>query len=73
MFVVTETEAATIRTTFEQRGELAAAVELRRMFRGIDNMRQARECVRTIAGWKPLATPPIRVQCRDRQIARQRQ
>ena len=35
MFVVTEAEAAAIRATFEQRGELAAAVELRRLFPGI--------------------------------------
>jgi hypothetical protein len=32
MFVVTEAEAAAIRTAFEQQGELAAAVELRRLF-----------------------------------------
>jgi hypothetical protein len=30
MFVVTEAEAAAIRAAFEQRGELSAAVELRR-------------------------------------------
>jgi hypothetical protein len=59
MFVVTEAEAAAIRATFEQRGELAAAVELRRLFPGITDITQARECARTIAGWKPLpATPP---------------
>jgi hypothetical protein len=54
MFVVTEAEAAAIRATFEQRGELAAAVELRRLFPGITDITQARECARTIAGWKPL-------------------
>jgi hypothetical protein len=32
MFVVSEVEAAAIRTAFEQGGELAAAVELRRLF-----------------------------------------
>jgi hypothetical protein len=35
MFVVTEEEAAAIRTAFNQGGELAAAVELRRLFPGI--------------------------------------
>jgi hypothetical protein len=39
---------------FEQRGEFAAAVELRRRFPGIGDNEQARECARTIAGWKPL-------------------
>ncbi len=48
MFCITEAEATMIRTAFEQRGELAAAVELRRLFRGIGNNEVARECVRTI-------------------------
>ena len=39
---------------FEQRGELSAAVELRRLFRGFTDNAQAREYARTIAGWKPL-------------------
>ncbi len=54
MFVVTEAEATAIRTAFDQGGELSAAVELRRLFPGITDNVQARECVRTIAGWKPL-------------------
>jgi hypothetical protein len=54
MFVVTEAEAAAIRAVYDQRGEFAAAVELRRRFPGITDNTQARECVRTIAGWKPL-------------------
>jgi hypothetical protein len=54
MFVVSEAEAAAIRAVFEQRGEFAAAVELRRRFPGITDNAQARECARTIAGWQPL-------------------
>ena len=54
MFVVTEADAAAIRAVYEQRGEFAAAVELRRRFTGITNNAQARGCVRTIASWKPL-------------------
>jgi hypothetical protein len=54
MFVVSEAEAAAIRAVYEQRGEFAAAVELRRLFPGITDNAQARECARTIAGWKPL-------------------
>jgi hypothetical protein len=54
MFVVTEAEAAAIRAVYEQRGEFAAAVELRRRFPGIADDAQARECARTIASWQPL-------------------
>ena len=55
MFVVTEEDEAAIRAVYEQRGEFAAALELRRRFPGITDNAQARECARTIAGWKPLA------------------
>ena len=54
MFVVTDADAAAIRDAFQQRGELAAAIELRRRFPGITDNTQARECARTIAGWEPL-------------------
>ena len=54
MFVVTEAEATAIRAAFDQGGEFAAAVELRRLFPGVTDTAQARECVRTIAAWKPL-------------------
>jgi hypothetical protein len=60
MFVVTEAEAAAIRAVFDQRGELSAAVELRRLFPGITDTVQARECARIIAGWKPLPARPVR-------------
>jgi hypothetical protein len=50
MFVVTEADAAAIRAVYEQRGELSAAIELRRRFPGIADNAQARECARTIAG-----------------------
>jgi hypothetical protein len=60
MFVVTEADAAAIRTVYEQRGEFAAAVELRRRFPGIADNAHARECVRTIAGWKPLPLRPVK-------------
>ena len=61
MFVVSEAEAAAIRAAFEQGGELAAAVELRRLFPGITDNADARECARAIAGWKLLPPrPPVR-------------
>ena len=58
MFVVTEADAAVIRAAFEQRGEFAAAVELRRLFPGTTDNAEARECARTIAAWKPLPAKP---------------
>ena len=54
MFVITEAQAAAIRTAYEQRGEFCATVELRQLFPGITDNVQARECVRTIASWRPL-------------------
>ena len=42
MFVVTEADAAAIRAVYQQRGEFAAAVELRRRFPGITDDAQAR-------------------------------
>jgi hypothetical protein len=65
MFVVTEADAAAIRIIFQERGELSAVVELRRLFPGVTDNAQARECVRTIAGWKrPVKrmpkVPPLR-------------
>jgi hypothetical protein len=61
MFVVSEAEATAIRTAFDQGGEFAAAVELRRLFPGVADNAQARACARTIAGWKPLPVPLRRV------------
>jgi hypothetical protein len=61
MFVVTEADAAAIRAIYEQDGELSAAIELRRRFPGITDNAKARACVRTIAGWKPLRSPPCSV------------
>ncbi len=42
MFVVTEEVAATISAAFDQGGEFAAAVELRRLFPGVADNEQAR-------------------------------
>jgi len=58
MFTVSEEEAAAIRAAFDRGGEFAAAVELRRRFPGITDNEQARQCARTIAGWRPLQLPP---------------
>jgi hypothetical protein len=68
MFVVTEAEAAAIRAVYQQRGEFAAAVELRRRFPGITDNAQARECARTIAGWKPRPVKRLPKPPRLRQV-----
>ena len=67
MFAVTEAEAAAIRDAFEQRGEFAAAIELRRLFPGIADNAQARACVCTIAGWRPLPLRAVKRAPRVRQ------
>ena len=65
MFVVSEAEAAAIRAAFDHGGELSAAVELRRLFPGVTDTMQARECARTIVGWKPLPVSPRQWTRRD--------
>jgi hypothetical protein len=74
MFVVSETEADAIRSAFQQGGEFSAAIELRRLFPGIPDNDEARDCARAIAGWKPLlpaasrnhAAPRKHKACRPR-------
>lgn len=61
MFSVNATEATAIRTAFEQKGELSAALEVRRLFPGITDNVKARECARIIAGWTPSPTAPCTV------------
>jgi hypothetical protein len=53
MFVVDEEAAAAIRRAWEEGGELAGVVELRRHFPLIADNAQARLCVRAIVGWTP--------------------
>jgi hypothetical protein len=67
MFAITEAEAAAIRAVYVQRGEFAAAIELRRLFPGVTDNAQARECARTIAGWQPL---PLRAMKRMPRVPR---
>ncbi len=58
MFMVNESDAAAIRAAYFDEGELSAAIELRRRFPGIVDNARARECARTIAGWRPEPVPP---------------
>ena len=62
MFAVDEQTAEAIRRAFNESGELAAVVELRRHFPLIQDNERARACVRTIAGWKPLPPKPPRAR-----------
>jgi hypothetical protein len=57
MFAVSEEEAAAIRAAFDRDGEFAAAIVVRRLFPAIADNEHARQCARTIAGWKPLSLP----------------
>jgi hypothetical protein len=57
MFVVTEVQAAMIRTAYEQGGEFSAAVELRQLFPGITDTALARDCVRTSAFFSSSSKP----------------
>ena len=68
MFVVSEAEAAAIRAVYEQRGESAAAVELRRRFPGIADDAQALACARTIASWKPQPLKELPKRPRLRRV-----
>ena len=55
MFPVTKAEATAIRDAFHQRGEHSAVIELRRLFPGVTDNRQAWEGGRMIAGWGRLS------------------
>jgi hypothetical protein len=70
MFSVSEAEAAAICAAYERGGELAAAVELRRHFPGIDSTAKAREAARIIAGWKPLPKRPTVLPRRRKTLDR---
>ena len=58
MFIVSEADAAAIRAAYEQKGELSAAIEVRRLFPGITENVEARACARSIAGWTPQQAQP---------------
>lgn len=50
MFCVDEATAAALRRKFNEDGDLAAVIELRRHFPLITDNARGRECVRIIAG-----------------------
>jgi hypothetical protein len=56
MFMVSDAEIAAIMAAFEHGGEFAATLEARRLWPAL-SLKEARDCVRTIATWKPRAEP----------------
>ena len=54
MFTVDEPTAEAIRRAFDEGGELSGIVEFKRHFPLISDHAKACECVRIIAGWKPV-------------------
>ena len=56
------------RAAFQQRGEMSAVIELRRLFPGVTDNVQARECIHTIASWKPLPLRAVKRASRSRQV-----
>ena len=61
MFVVSEAEAAAIRTALRAGRRVIGRSRAAPAVPGVDDNAQARECARTIAGWKPLPVPLRRV------------
>jgi len=54
MFAVEPAIADAIRRIFQEQGELAAIVELRRHFPLFESNEQARSCMLAIASWAPI-------------------
>jgi hypothetical protein len=72
MFAVSEAEAAAIRAAFDHGGELSAAVEMRRLFPGVTDNAQARECARAIAAGEAPAGQAARQAAVPRTLRRAR-
>lgn len=65
MFTIDEATADGIRKAYEDCGELAAIVELRRHFPLFENNEHARTCVRSIVSWKPMTAAKPTTAARD--------
>ena len=57
MFTVSDDDIAAIRAAFDAGGELAAAMEFRRRFRGITDNEVARDWARRVMAWSPPSVP----------------
>ena len=58
MFAVDEATAKAVRRAYDEGGELSGIVEFRRHFPLITDHAKAGQCVRIIAGWKPVPERP---------------
>ena len=59
MFSLNENEIASVHSAFVAGGELAAAVELQRLFPGITDLQKARQCALTVLNWaRPASCAP---------------
>jgi hypothetical protein len=56
MFMISDEEIAAIHGALERGGESAATMEARRLWPAL-SLVQARDCVHTIATWKPRTKP----------------
>jgi hypothetical protein len=69
MFTVDEATAVEIRRAYEEGGELAGVVELRRHFPLITDHAHTRRCVRIIVGWQPIPNRELPRAARRRRRA----
>ena len=55
MFSISDKDIAAIQTAFARGGELAARIEVRRLFPGIPDNAEARRIALTIVGWRSMS------------------
>jgi hypothetical protein len=57
MFAIDDATVAAVRQAFEDAGEFAAVMELRRRYAGIGDLAHARRIVRIVLAWQPVSAP----------------
>ena len=67
MFAVDDVAAEAIRRAYEDGGELAGVVELRKHFPLIGDNFDVLSFVRTIVSWKLIQAPPVRLSLGKRK------
>ena len=68
MFAVNESAADSIRRVYNEYGEFAAVIELRRHFPGVADNENARRCVRTIALDAAACSVTVEAEGPDRSV-----
>jgi hypothetical protein len=69
MFLVNEKTITAIRAAYAEGGEMAATVELRRLFPGITRS-AAPACARSIAAMEPLPPAPVKPRRKARRVSK---